>query len=265
MYPHELFWGISLYGVFVAIGIVVCIIALRVYGKKIGIDPKFLDFVELNAYIAIAIGFIAAAAWQGLYDYLSNPEMGFKLTNGTTFLGGLMGGTISFLIGYWLFGRKKYNSKLIDVLPIIPCCILVAHGFGRIGCFSAGCCYGKPTDSWLGMVFPEGSPSYYAYGPGVAVYPTQLFEAIFLFLMFGLTSYLLLKKKFKYNISVYLLGYGIFRFFIEFIRDDDRGQFIGQLSPSQFWSIMMVISSVVVFFLIRKFSSTPKPENKANI
>ncbi|HKM30016.1 MAG TPA: prolipoprotein diacylglyceryl transferase family protein [Bacilli bacterium] len=258
MYPYELFWGISLYGVFVTVGIILCIITLRVYGKKIGIDPKFLDFVELNTYVAIAIGFFASAVWQGLYDYISNPELGFKLTSGITFIGGLMGGTISFLIGYWLFGRNKYNSKLIDILPLVPCCILIAHAFGRIGCFSAGCCYGKPTDSWLGIVFPEGSPSYYAYGAGVAVYPTQLFEAIFLILMFALTSYLLLNKKFKYNICVYLFGYGIFRFLIEYIRADDRGQFIGMLSPSQFWSLIMIVLAVVVYFLIKKVSKEEK-------
>ena len=263
MYPHELFWGISLYGVFITIGIILCIITLRVYGKKIGIDPKFLDFIELNGYIAIAIGFTASAVWQGFYDYLSNPDLGFKLTSGTTFLGGLMGGTISFLVGYWFFGRKKYDSKLIDVLSLIPCCILIAHSFGRIGCFSVGCCYGKPTDSWLGMVFPAGSPSYYAFGPGVAVYPTQLFEAVFLLLMFILTSYLLLKKNFKYNICLYLFGYGVFRFLIEFIRADDRGKFIGELSPSQFWSIVMVGLSIVLYFFIKK--KTKMPGQKAKV
>ncbi|MDD3172045.1 MAG: prolipoprotein diacylglyceryl transferase [Bacilli bacterium] len=252
MYPYDLFWGINLYGIMIVTGVILCFIVLKVYSKKIGIDSKFLDFIELNGYIAIAVGFFFSAVWQGLYDYIENPAGGFSLSNGITFIGGLMGGALSFFVGYFVFGRKKYSNKLIDILSVLPCCILIAHAFGRIGCFFAGCCYGAPTDSWLGVVFPSGSPSYYEYGAGVAVYPTQLFESFFLFIMFGLTSYLVLKKKFKYNFSLYLFGYGIFRFFIEYIRADDRGAFIGSLSPSQFWSIVMVLSSVPVYFITKK-------------
>ena len=65
--------------------------------------------------------------------------------------------------------------------------------------------------------------------------------------MFGITSYLVLKKKFKYNMSLYLVAYGVFRFLIEFIRGDDRGKFIGALSPSQFWSIGMVVLGIALF------------------
>ena len=51
--------------------------------------------------------------------------------------------------------------------------------------------------------------------------------------------------------SVYLIAYDIFRFFIEFLRDDDRGSLIGGISPSQFWSLLMVAAGVGVFFLVR--------------
>ena len=55
-------------------------------------------------------------------------------------------------------------------------------------------------------------------------------------ILFAVCSYLLLKKQFRHNMTVYLIGYGIFRFLIEFIRGDDRGKLFGLLSPSQFWS-----------------------------
>jgi phosphatidylglycerol:prolipoprotein diacylglycerol transferase len=78
---------------------------------------------------------------------------------------------VSFILIYQFWVKKFYpNNSLLDLLPIAPPCITVAHGFGRIGCFLAGCCYGKVTDSIFGVTFP---------GMTHAVYPTQLFEALF--------------------------------------------------------------------------------------
>ena len=134
----------------------------------------------------------------------------------------------------------------MNVLSLIPCSILVGHAFGRIGCFCAGCCYGRPTDSFLGVRFP---------GHIQDVHPTQLYEAFFLFALFAVCSYLLLKKGFKHNMSVYLVAYGIFRFLIEFVRDDERGQLLGFISPSQFWSILMIGLGVGVYFLVDKLTA----------
>jgi phosphatidylglycerol:prolipoprotein diacylglycerol transferase len=84
------------------------------------------------------------------------------------------------------------------------------------------------------------------------VHPTQLYEAAFLFVLFALFSYLLLKKKYKYNMPLYLILYGIFRFLVEFIRGDDRGNIIGIFSPSQFWSVLMIIGGVVLYVVLYK-------------
>ena len=81
--------------------------------------------------------------------------------------------------------------------------------------------------------------------------PTQLYEAAFLFIMFGVCSYLVMKKDFKHNLSLYLISYGIFRFLLEFIRGDDRGQFIAGITPSQFWSIVMIVAGILVFFILK--------------
>ena len=117
--------------------------------------------------------------------------------------------------------------------------MLIGHSLGRVGCFFAGCCYGKETDSCLGVKFPNLPHP---------VYPTQLYEAAFLLILFAVCSYLLLRRKFRHNMTVYLIGYGIFRFLIEFIRGDDRGKLFGLLSPSQFWSLGMVILGVLLYF-----------------
>lgn len=238
---------IYMYGVCIAIGIVCAILVLRIFGKRIGVNKKYLDFIEMDGYLAIGLGFFFATVFQAVYNYIENPSAGFSLKGGMTFLGGLIGGALVFFIIYFIF-RKKYTERFKDVMPVVPCSILIAHGFGRIGCFCAGCCYGKVVPegkwySWMGVNFPEI--------PGV-VFPTQIFEAIFLFILFGILSYLCLKKKGRQNFGIYLIAYGIWRFLIEYIRGDERGQLVAGISPSQFWSILMVLGGVALV-LVTKF------------
>ena len=175
-----------------------------------------------------------------------------------TILGGLIGGVGTFLIIYYATKnniRKNYKNTLIDIMPIVPACITIAHGFGRIGCFFAGCCYGKATTGPLGVKFPN--PSEF-YDPNLVnpVYPTQLYEAIFLFLLFALFCFLAFKIKTKGNLNmgVYCIAYGVFRFLIEFLRGDDRGKLFNLLSPSQFWSIAMVLIGLFLIFAYPKLA-----------
>ena len=253
MYPDELFFGIHLYGVMIAVGILACFGVLFWFGNKKGVNPNFLDFVFYNAIIAIALGFLSAGLFQATYNYIENPEKGFHLGGGITFIGGLIGGVISFLLIYFIF-RKKLSGKLTDIIAIAPCCITIAHAFGRIGCAFAGCCYGLETDSGIAM-----------FNKGAWRIPVQLYEAGFLFLIFFIFSYLVLCKDFKYTLPLYLLLYGIFRFVIEYFRGDSRGT-IGTeiISPSQFWSILMVVASVLVYYLLKYVFDKEKEKLKEN-
>lgn len=236
-------FSFHMYGLMIGIGVLLCFVVLFTYAKKLGYDPAFIDFVFYNGIASIIGGFASAALFQAFYNYLAHPELGFHIGQGLTFIGGALGGAVIFLVVYFIFRKKYKKTRLADVISLIPCCIFIAHGFGRVGCFFAGCCYGKVTHSFLGVKFP------YLSEP---VYPTQLYEAAFLFIMFGVCSYLLLKKNFRHNLSLWLISYGIFRFFIEFLRGDARGSFIPGLSPSQFWSIIMVVLGVGCYFLLRE-------------
>ncbi len=259
MYPK--LFGIeflNMYGLCIGIGVVCCLLFLRYACKKLGVPKKFEDFVEINAIISIAIGVLSSMLFQSFYNYLDDPSKGFKFsTEGLTFIGGLIGGVITFLAIYFLYGRKKCGAYFMRILPIAACCILVAHGFGRIGCFCSGCCYGETFDEatrpFLTMNFP---------GTGWA-YPTQLFEALFLFVLFGISAYLTVFKKYKYTMNIYLIAYGVFRFFNEYLRGDDRGSFIPGLTPSQFWSIVMVLLGVSFYFImpyvVKKFRINYEP------
>lgn len=241
MLPDKIFGLFYMYGLMIAIGILACFGVIFYYGKKKGVEEKFTDFIFYNAIVSIVVGFGSAALFQATYDYIENPKAGFRLSGGITFIGGLIGGVACFLILYFIF-RKRFKTRLYQVLSMPPCAILIAHAFGRVGCFFAGCCYGKETDGFFGVQFPDLPHP---------VHPTQLYEAVFLFILFAICFYLLIKKDFKHNMSVYLIAYGIFRFCIEFLRDDDRGALVGGISPSQFWSLLMIAAGVGVFFLVR--------------
>lgn len=233
-------WIFDTYSLMMLLGVIVCFILLNIYGKKRKLEEKYVYDIMLCGCVSIAIGLGSAALFQIIFDLLkdsANIRFGAM-----TFYGGLIGGVIAFIVifKYWL--KKFYpNSSLNDILPIAPACITVAHGFGRIGCFMAGCCYGKETSSILGVTFP---------GMTHSVYPTQLFEAIFLLILAVILFILAYKKFFKYNMCIYLLSYGIFRFMLEFLRGDNRGVTL-LLSPSQWISIIAIIISIILFIKLK--------------
>ena len=102
------------------------------------------------------------------------------------------------------------------------------------------------------------------FNNGAWRFPTQLLEAGFLFLLYIVLTYLVLKKDFKYTLPLYLFFYGVFRFVIEYFRADARGSVgINAISPSQFWSILMVVSSVAVTFILKYAFKKDKLTNKA--
>ena len=144
------------------------------------------------------------------------------------------------------------NKGIWYLLRIAPISICIAHGFGRIGCLFAGCCYGHQTDAWYGI---------HNEVLGYNTVPIQLYESIFLFTLAIVMTLLLILKQ-KDNMAVYLVSYGIWRFVIEYFRADYRGDFIPGLSPSQFWSIIMVLAGIAIFFVYRHFDK--KIEGKNN-
>ena len=256
MLPNPLFLNVHMYGIMIAVGILFAFLVLFRYSKKLGLPGKLTDLVYYDGIVSILLGFGFAALFQATYNYIEHPENGFHLGEGITFLGGMIGGTVVYLI-IWMIFRKKVPGNLYDIMPVIPCMITVGHAFGRIGCFFAGCCYGKPTDSIFGVQFPG------AYFEQLGkVHPTQLYEAAFLFALFGVLTWLLLKKKFQYTMTVYLASYGVFRFFIEFLRYDDRGQLGKLLSPSQTMSLVFLGLAVLAFFLQRNYLKN-KPASTA--
>lgn len=249
---------VYLYGICMALGIISCFGFLMYTMWKKNFNDEATDKILLIGVFGTGFGILSAALFQGLYNYIDNPAGGFNLS-GMTFIGGLIGGVLSFLGVYWLYIyviaprtkikllQNNMNATLTDALPFIPVGIAIAHAFGRLGCFFGGCCYGMEADWGL---YCAGSYSNGIYSQGPKVVPLQIFEMSFLIVLAVVMAVLYFKVKFNYNFGLYAVAYGVWRFCIEFARGDERGQFIGTaLSPSQFWSIIMIIVGVGYFFL----------------
>lgn len=179
-------------------------------------------------------------------------------------IGVFYGGLFGAFIGAYLYARSvKINfSDLTDLLtPIAP----LFHVFGRIGCFMAGCCYGKESEIF-GIAFhcSNSAPN------GVKLIPVQLIEAACNVLIFILLLTLKPERKKRGTaLPFYGICYAICRFIIEFFRGDEhRGVFI--LSTSQWISIAVLIVCILVLRKLMKKKDAPaeneeQPEDNIQI
>lgn len=244
MLPDFQFLGLDLYYWCLVLGIVLAFAVARIYADRKRVPVKLQNLTFITALIAIFAGYGSAVLFQAVYDFGKTGVFTIGPNTGATFYGGLLGGAAVFFIGYLLVGKKLLGDLpvryLRDVTGFVACAVVLAHGVGRLGCFSVGCCYGRETDAWFGIYMPA---------VGAKVIPTQLIEAVFLFILFAVLSVLYFKTKVS-CLGVYLTAYAVFRFLIEFARGDDRGAFLGTaLSPSQIWATVLFLVGIAVITL----------------
>lgn len=257
-------FGLYPYGLCLALGLVGCFLFLYTTFVKYNFDEKSIDAILIVGFGATIFGIFMAAVVQGLYGVFNGEPFSLQ---GMTFQGGLIGGVGSFLIVwntymYVISPRTKIkalksdgNAGLCDALPIIPIGITIAHAFGRLGCFFAGCCYGKKTNAWFGIPCADdygGLQGMYNYTLGkyvtTKVIPTQLFECLFLVALSVLMYWLLTKRNFKCNFGLYAIAYGIWRFLCEMFLRADASRLVGTIPPSAVISIVMVVFGIGYFF-----------------
>jgi phosphatidylglycerol---prolipoprotein diacylglyceryl transferase len=233
-------FGISIfgYGTMIAVGIISAILLLSYRAKKRGYDEDSMLNMAILAVISGVVGGKLLYIITEINNIMEDPSLLKDFGSGFVIYGSVIGGGL----GVYMYSRRKH-WKLLKVFDLVIPSLPLAQGFGRIGCFLAGCCYGKPTDSFLGVTFKEGS-----LGPiDIHVYPTQVFSSIFDFaLALFLLWYDRKERKDGKIFSLYLIIYSIGRFTIEFIRDDPRGS-VGMLSTSQFISLFILIMGITLF------------------
>ena len=270
MYPDELFnifgASIDMYAICFILGVIACLVFTIIAMKKCGYSASASDTIIVIGIFSIILGLLFAVLFQSLYDFIAKPSEGFKITGRMTFLGGLLGGVIAFLVLYFLyvyvinprlkeknFFKSNMNKGVWYLVRIAPISITIAHAFGRIGCLFAGCCHGHVTTEWYGIWNEQ---------VGAKTIPIPLYESIFLFILSAVMIVLLFKFHSKDNMAVYLVSYGIWRFIIEFFRADNRGGKIIGLYPSQFWSILMIVGGIAMFFIYRYFDNKIESKQK---
>lgn len=235
------------YGLMTAIGIFAAIGLGEYLMKKIKLaEEGFL----LGMGIACVIGGYACSKilfWlTTLPEIIENPRLLLDFSGGYVVYGGLIGGVLT---GY-LYCRKK-GTDFWKVFDLAVPAVALAQFFGRIGCFLAGCCYGKPTESVCGVVFHNS-----LYAPAdEKLFPIQLVSSGLNLLNFIFLYFLWKKMRGRAGVTgaAYIITYSIGRFFLEYFRGDlERGS-VGVLSTSQFIAIFtLLIGFVMMFFRLRK-------------
>ncbi|SFC67825.1 prolipoprotein diacylglyceryl transferase [Clostridium uliginosum] len=241
---------IKSYGLMIAIGILVASSLLLNKGKNRGYDEDSLLNLIILTIISGVLGGKLLFIITEFKSILNDPSILMNFGYGFVIYGAIMLGALSVFL---YCRRKRWNT--LEVLDIVAPGLAIAQGFGRIGCFLAGCCYGAETHLPIGVEFPVGSLA----PTGIHLHPTQLYSSAFDFLLgLFLLYYAKKEKKSGRVLSMYLIIYSIGRFIIEFFRNDPRGN-VGALSTSQFIAIMTLVLGIIIFNIHKFF----KGENKS--
>lgn len=238
------------YGLMYVIGFVITGYLLKHLAEKnfLKIPKENVDNMMTTLILTMFLGARLAYVFIYNWDYYSN-HMGEILAvwkGGLSFHGAIVG----IMVGGVIY------SKLAKISWIHLMDSLVLAGtqgvfFGRMGNFINGELYGRVTDSPFGMVFPAGGP--------LKRHPSQLYEGIAEGLILFLILWFVFKKTNKYGIvsSVFLIGYGSFRFLIEYCREPDSQlgyYFGGAMTMGQILCSLMIISGITLLLYMKKKS-----------
>jgi phosphatidylglycerol:prolipoprotein diacylglycerol transferase len=248
MYP-ELFrigdFPITSYGIWLALGMLFALFAAARLAAQSGI-PKDRVY-DLGMWTLVG-GLVGSKLLMIIVEPHTNIFSLDFLRSGGVVYGGIIGGflTVALLVRY-------YKLPFWRTADAFAPAVALGQAFGRQGCFAAGCCFGKPTTAAWGVHFTDAGHEYTGVpvvGPVVALY------------------WLHKRKAFDGQILIiYAAFYSIFRFVIEFIRDDPRGELFGLtaatgLSTSQIVSLLVAMFSVI--FLIYRLRNPREAEPSAS-
>jgi phosphatidylglycerol:prolipoprotein diacylglycerol transferase len=239
------------YGFLVALGVLIGLWICVRNSEKQGINP---DYAWNLGILVVLCGIVGAKILYIVNDwstYVAHPSEIFSFSTlqaGGVFSGGLIGG---FAAAAWYI-RRHHMPALATSDAFAPG-LAFGHALGRVGCFAAGCCYGKPTSHFWGVTFTNPIAQAITGTPlGVPLEPTQLFESAVELANFFILMWIFKRKKFDGQVvAAYFILYGVARFFLEYLRDDPgRGSvFGGIMTGTQLISIGLVITGGFIWWL----------------
>jgi len=174
---------------------------------------------------------------------------------GGVFYGGLIGAVLATAvllrrrgIAFWTFADAAAPS------------IALGQAFGRVGCFLAGCCWGRECSLPWAVTFTSPVAHENVGVPlGVPLHPTQVYEVLGTLLLCALLVRFERRAFSGETFARYVLGYALLRGAIELVRGDPRGEVFGVMSTSQFIALCGVVLGLAIFALRRRIPSVPKP------
>lgn len=242
MYPTLLNIGpltLHTYGLFVAIGFIVGLLVITRLGKSRGIPSQQIIDMSFVILICALVGSRLLFVFLNFSYYLKNPVDIFKVWEG----GLVFSGALLAVIAASIYFINKYKMSFWDYGDLMAPGVAIGQGIGRIGCLMAGCCYGKPTDSILGIVFNNKT----CLAPlDIHLHPTQIYSSLSGFIIFGILIFINRAKGFKGQVFVwYLILHSVSRLFVERFRGDFRGSIAGsEMSVTQLVSLIVLFAGV---------------------
>lgn len=237
------------YGILVTVGVILGLLYARRQAERAGLPPR--EIWNLGVYMIFG-ALIVSKLWLVLSDwsyYAANPRDVFSLTtfeSAGTFYGGLLGAILTVVL--YVQWRKL---PLLPVLDIAAAALPLSHAIGRLGCFAAGCCFGKPTTLPWGVTFTNEMAERLAGTPlHTSLHPTQLYEAAAEFLNFLLLIWIGTRQRFSGQIlAAYFMLYGAERGVIEFFRGDPGRtmMFQDRVSLMQIVSVGLILTGAVLW------------------
>ncbi len=238
--------SIPTYGFFVAAGFLLGMALALKRARQEGVKPEIITDLAFYILLGTLLGariyyvgehwaYFKVRPWEALYLW----------RGGLAFYGGFIG---AFAMALWHV--KRHHFPLWPLADLLAPSIAAGEAVGRLGCFSAGCCYGKPCQLPWAVTFTNP----HSLAPlGIPLHPTQLYHALANLLIFLVLIWLYPKRRFKGEIFfVYLFLYGLARFAIEFFRGDPRS-FLGPLSLPQWFSLLaMAVAGFMLIYLGKK-------------
>lgn len=234
------------YGLFVALGFAAGIAVTVKLGKDRNIPAQqVMDMAFVMIFWAI-VGSRLLYVFMNVSYFRDHPLDALKIwQGGLVFSGGVLAAAPAIA---WYLRRRPLSFWAAGDLwaPALS----LGQAVGRIGCFMAGCCYGKPTELPWGAVFTH--PHSLA-PPGVALHPTQLYSALAGFAIFAVLLFLYNRRRFQGQVFVwYLILHSNARLLMERFRADDRGFIPGtEMTLTQLVAFFILVAAIVALFLLK--------------
>jgi phosphatidylglycerol---prolipoprotein diacylglyceryl transferase len=289
--PFHLFGPLKVapYGIMIALGLLTAI----VLGGRENLRIKLMtpELFEKVVLWTVLWGLIVSRMFYVFTDldrFLAKPSSMIAIwEGGLVFYGGPIGSAL-YLTYHFVIRRhgpkegttvatvKEGWTRLLRFFDLGAPFLALAHGFGRIGCLFAGCCYGAPHDGLFAIHYPEGSP---AYSGEIGRYPIPLIESGIEFMLFFWLMKLRLQKRFHGHVMLhYVIFYPAARFVLEMFRGDAVRGYIAKLetpalnealgldpsipvmlTTSQFISLVVVATAIVLIFVGKKAAADGLP------